>query len=58
MAQHGLSDAEWEGVRLLLPDPSGKRGRPRRDHRRVFDAMLWVLKTGSPWRDLPAELGP
>jgi transposase len=58
MVRHGPTDAEWEVVRPLLPDGTGRRGRPWRDHRRLLDAMFWILKTGSPWRDLPAEFGP
>ena len=33
-------------------------GRPRRDPRDVIDGILWILNTGSPWRDLPEELAP
>ena len=41
-----------------MPDASGKGGRPFRDHRRVVEGMVWRVRTGSPWRDLPAEFGP
>lgn len=54
-----LPDTEWENVRALLPPQKPPSGRPRRDHRTVLSGMLWVLGTGSSWRDLPEkEFGP
>ncbi len=54
-----LTDAEWERVRPLLPPQKPRVGRPRRDQRVVLDAILWVLGTGSSWRDVPRErFGP
>ena len=51
-----LSDKEWEVIEPLLPElPSGDRGRPWRSNREVLDGILWVLKTGSPWRFLPEK---
>ena len=50
-----LTDAEWERVRSLLPPQKPRVGRPRRDQRVVVDAILWVLGTGSSWRDVPRE---
>ena len=38
--------------------PKGKMGRPRKDARELLDAMLWIAKTGAPWRDLPECYGP
>ncbi len=56
-----LSDEEWAMVAPLLEfeggPPSGT-GRPRRDARVLLDGILWVLRTGAAWRDLPAEFGP
>lgn len=54
--RHQLSDAQWELVAPLLPKGGG-RGRPWHDHRRVLGGMLWVLRTGAPWRDLPEHFG-
>jgi transposase/heme-degrading monooxygenase HmoA len=51
-----LSDAQWERVRLLLPPPA-REGRPRSDDRRTLDGILYVLRTGCRWQDLPAEFG-
>lgn len=59
MARHGLSDVGWGRIKLLLPEEeSHRRGRPWVSHRRILDATLWILRTGSPWRDLPEEFGP
>lgn len=54
--RHALSDAEWAAVRPLLPNKPC--GVPRVDDRRVISGILWVLKTGAPWRDLPDRFGP
>lgn len=53
-----LSDAQWARVELLMPSASAKGGRPFQDHRRVVEGIVWRFRTGSPWRDLPAEFGP
>src|SRR3954454_495620 len=57
MLRHRLTDPQWELVRDLFPPPA-RTGRPRRDRREILDGVLWVLRTGAPWRDLPGELGP
>jgi putative transposase of IS4/5 family DUF4096 len=54
-----LADEHWERVRDLLPVQKPGQGRPRRDDRQVLCAILWVMDTGSSWRDLPEEeFGP
>jgi Putative transposase of IS4/5 family (DUF4096) len=54
-----LADEQWERIRELLPRQKPGQGRPRRDDRQVLRAILWVLDTGSSWRDLPEEeFGP
>ena len=54
-----LTDAEWGRVKPLLPPQKPPVGRPRRDQRVVLDGILWVLGTGSSWRDVPRErFGP
>ena len=57
MARLRLKDDAWELIADFFPRPA-KTGRPRRDVRQVLDGILWVLRTGSPWRDLPEEFGP
>jgi transposase len=57
MARHGLSDEQWERIEHLFPKRQSRMGRPPVDQRRVVDAILWVLRTGAPWRDLPEEFG-
>jgi len=57
MARHGLSDREWVRLEPCLPRRP-RKGRPPRDHRRIVDALLWLGKTGAPWRDLPERYGP
>jgi transposase len=52
-----LTDAAWAAIEALLPKPSTRRGRWR-DHRQVIDGILWKLRTGAPWRDLPERYGP
>ena len=51
-----LTDAQWAKIEPHLPRPrrSRKGGRPRINHRDVVDGILWVLKTGARWRDVPA----
>src|SRR5439155_20027838 len=42
----------------LLPSSEGKRGGQYKEHRQVLNGILWVLRTGAPWRDLPERYGP
>jgi transposase len=53
-----LTDAQWTRVEPLLPSQRPKTGRPDKDHRLILEAIVWLLRTGAPWRDLPAEFGP
>ena len=51
-----LTDAQWAILEPLLPKPRlrrDRRGRPWRDPRDVLNGILWVLRTGAPWKDLP-----
>ena len=52
-----LRDEQWERIEQLLPGKAGDRGVTAKDNRRFVEAVLWIMRTGSPWRDLPAELG-
>ena len=53
-----LSDRQWELIAPLLPPERGRWARPAKDNRLMVNAILWILRTGAPWRDLPAEYGP
>jgi hypothetical protein len=53
-----LTDAQWEQLRPLLPAQKPHTGRPATDHRLVVEGMLWVVRTGSSWRELPERFGP
>lgn len=52
-----LTDAAWGQIGPLLP-ANGRRGQQWSDHRAVINAILWKLRTGAPWRDLPERYGP
>jgi transposase len=53
-----LTDAQWQGLAPLLPPEKPRTGRPNEDHRRILNGILWVHRTGAPWRDLPRRYGP
>lgn len=56
-----LTDKQWELIEPLLPEGKsgpGKKGRPRRDDRAIVDGILWILRTGAPWKDLPGRYPP
>ncbi len=53
-----LSDAQWSLIEGLLPRPTGRKGRPFADARRMVEAIVYRYRTGIAWRDLPAVFGP
>ena len=57
MSRRTLSDAQWARIEHFLPGRVGDRGRSGMDNRRFIDAILWLARGASPWRDLPPELG-
>jgi len=57
MTRGKISDPHWAVISLFLPAERGRGCRPAHDNRRFFDGMMWILRTGSPWRDLPEEFG-
>ncbi|MEL6109147.1 MAG: IS5 family transposase [Planctomycetota bacterium] len=58
MSRHDLTDESWNAIRHLLPACSnGQKGRDWNDHRPIINGIIWILQTGSPWRDLPVEFG-
>jgi transposase len=52
-----LTDRAWAQLAPLLPR-NQRRGGRWCDHRRVINGILWKLRTGAPWRDLPERYGP
>src|SRR6266542_1362339 len=56
-----LTNEQWDVIKNILPeDPVREdgRGRPWSDRRTVLNGMLWILRTGAPWKDLPERYGP
>lgn len=56
--RHAISDDNWDRIKDLLPGRPGQIGWLATDNRQFINAILWIAKTGSPWRDLPARFGP
>jgi len=52
-----MTDEEWAIFAPLLTMPSLRGGRPPKNHRHRLDGILWLCRTGAPWRDLPAAFG-
>lgn len=51
-----VTDEQWAVLEPLIPEPPRRadgRGRPWRDRREVLNGILWILRTGAPWKDLP-----
>lgn len=57
MGRGDLTNEQWERLEPLLPPQKPRTGRPSQDHRAVINGILWVLRTGAPWRDLPERYG-
>jgi transposase len=55
-----LTDQAWKTLQPLLPPPRGlgRQGGRWADHRKVLNGILWRLRTGAPWRDIPERYGP
>ncbi len=58
MRRHELTDEQWQQIKPHLPGQRGDAGRTAGNNRRFVDAVLWIVRTGSPWRDLPDGFGP
>jgi len=57
--RYELTDEEWEKVKdLLPPEQMGKKGRPAGSNRMMLNGMIWLARSGAPWRDLPERFGP
>ena len=57
MKRKDLTDTQWERLQLLLPPQKPRIGRPNLNHRRIVNGILWLLRTGAPWRDVPERYG-
>jgi transposase len=61
LSRGDLTEAEWRALKVLLPveREAGERsrGRPPEDNRNVINGILWRLRTGAPWRDVPEKYG-
>ena len=56
MARYELTEFEWKVIQPLLPNKP--RGVPRVDDRPILNGIFWVLRSGSPWADMPERYGP
>jgi putative transposase len=52
-----LSDAQWDKIAPHIIGDHRSRGTSERDNRLFVEAVLWIARTGAPWRDLPAAFG-
>jgi len=57
LRRHELTDSQWQAIEPLLPGRLGDPGRTAIDNRLFVNAILFVAKTGIPWRDLPDRFG-
>jgi transposase len=57
MTRHRLTDEQWNRIRDFFSPPAGI-GRTPSNRRMIVDGILWILRTGAPWRDLPKVYGP
>ncbi|WP_026648894.1 transposase, partial [Blautia wexlerae] len=58
LKRYELTDEEWLRIEPLLPpENTGKQGRPRKDNRIIMNGIVWLARSGAPWRDLPERYG-
>jgi transposase len=57
LSRGDLSEAEWRLLEPLLRPQRGRKSRPAFDNRQIVNGILWRLRTGAPWRDLPEKYG-
>ncbi len=55
--RHELTDEQWAQMEPFLPGRDGDPGRSGEDNRRFVNAVVWIARTGAPWRDLPERFG-
>lgn len=57
MRRYEISDYNWDRISALLPGKESDRGQTASDTRGFINAVLWIARTGAPWRDLPDRYG-
>src|SRR5262245_48354923 len=57
MRRYELTDEQWNLMEHLLPGREGDPGRHGEDNRRFVNAIIWIARSGAPWRDLPERFG-
>ncbi len=55
--RHDISERVWLLLEPHLPGRKGSWGGVASDNRKFINAVFWILRTGSPWRDLPPDYG-
>ncbi len=55
--RHDISDELWNKIESNLPGQKGCWGGIARDNRTFINAVMWIFRTGAPWRDLPPDYG-
>ncbi|HYV35802.1 MAG TPA: IS5 family transposase [Gemmataceae bacterium] len=57
LRRHEITDDQWDAIQGFLPGQEGDPGVTAKDNRLFVNALLWIAKTGAPWRDLPERFG-
>jgi transposase len=57
MKRHELTDEQWSLLEPLIPVRTATTGRKPKKARTMLNGILWILRTGAPWRDLPTRFG-
>lgn len=58
MRRYEITDQQWQRLAHLLPGKVGDVGRSAIDNRLFINAVIWIARSGAPWRDLPERFGP
>ena len=54
--RYEITEEQWEQIKVMIP--RAKTGRPPKDDRLMFNAILWIARSGSTWKDLPERYSP
>ena len=57
MRRHELTDTQFDKIKSFLPGRKESAGVTAKDNRLFINAVIWIFKTGAPWRDLPERFG-